>query len=152
LTVSSLSDAFECQWQPSRLLLAGYALIQGLALLSLVLVDIPLWARALAALFCVAHAAWVVPQQLLLARPSSYRALRCNTDGWQVFSTAHGWQTIELHPDSLALPLIVLLRFRLIGQRRVRSLCVARDSMAHDQHRRLRVRLKFSRHRWAAVK
>jgi toxin CptA len=150
--VSSPSDAFECLWQPSRLLLVCYALIQGLALFSLVLVDIPMWARALGALFCVAHAARVVPQQLLLARPSSYRALRCNADGWQVYSAAHGWQTIELHPDSLALPLIVLLRFRLAGQRRLRSLCVPRDSMARDQHRRLRVRLKFSRHRWVAVK
>lgn len=150
--MSSPNNTFECRWQPSRWLLACYALIQGLALVSLTLVDIPWWARALGVLFCLAHAAWVVPQQLLLARPSAYRALRCNAEGWQVFSATHGWQTIELHPDSLALPLIVLLRFRLAGQRRVRSLCVARDSLARDQHRRLRVRLKFSRHRWAAAK
>jgi toxin CptA len=69
-----------------------------------------------------------------------------------VHSAAQGWQAIELHPDSLALPLIVLLRFRLAGQRRVRSACIARDSLARDQHRRLRVRLKFSRHRWVAAK
>jgi toxin CptA len=150
--VSSHSEVFECQWQPSRLLLVCYVLIQGLALLSLVLVDIPLWARVLGIVFCLAHAAWVLPRHLLLSAPQAYRALRCTAEGWQVRSAAQGWQPIELHPDSLALPLIVLLRFRLAGQRRVRSLCIARDSLPRDQHRRLRVRLKFSRHRWAAAK
>jgi len=149
--VSSPNDGFECQWQPSRWLLAAYALIQALALLSLGMVVMPLWAHLLGALFCLAHALWVLPRQVLLNRPSAYRALRCNSDGWQVYSAARGWQAIELHPDSLALPLIVLLRFRLAGQRRVRSLCIARDSLGRDQHRRLRVRLKFSRHRWAAA-
>ena len=149
--MSSPSDAFDCQWQPSRQLLVCYALIQGLALLSLALVDIALWARLLGVGFCLAHAAWVLPRHLLLSSSSAYRALRYTADGWQVYSAAQGWQAIELHPDSLALPLIVLLRFRLAGQRRVRSLCIARDSLARDQHRRLRVRLKFSRHRWAAA-
>lgn len=149
--MSSPSEVFECQWRPSRLLLGFYALIQALALLSLALVDIALWAQVLAVVFCVAHAAWVVPQHVSLTRPSAYRALRCTAGGWQVHSEAQGWQLIELHPDSLALPLIVLLRFRLAGRRGVRSLCVARDSLAHEQHRRLRVRLKFSRHRWAAA-
>jgi len=32
----------------------------------------------------------------------------------------------------------------------VRSICVPRDSQAADVHRRLRVRLKFSRRRWLA--
>lgn len=149
--MSSLSEVFECQWQPSRQLLAFYALTQSLALLSLALVEVPLWALLLGIGFCLAHAVWVLPRYLLLSAPQAYRALRCTADGWQVESRAHGWQAIELHPDSLALPLIVLLRFRLAGQRRVRSLCIARDSLACDQHRRLRVRLKFSRHRWAAA-
>lgn len=149
--MSSPSEAFECQWQPSRWLLCAYALTQGLALLSLLLVAIPLWARLLGVLFCLTHAVWVLPRHVLLNLPAAYRALRCNREGWQVYSAAQGWQTIELHPDSLALPTIVLLRFRLAGQRRVRSLCVPRDSLSRDQHRRLRVRLKFSRHRWAAA-
>lgn len=150
--MSSPSEVFECRWQPSHWLLACYGLIQGLALLSLGLIDIALWAQMLGLAFCVAHALWVVPQHLLLTRPSAYRALRCSTEGWQVHSEASGWQTIELHPDSLALPLVVLLRFRLADQRHIRSLCIPRDSLPREQHRRLRVRLKFSRHRWAALK
>jgi toxin CptA len=46
--------------------------------------------------------------------------------------------------------LIVVLRFRLRDERRIRAICVPRDSQAADVHRRLRVRLKFSRRRWAA--
>jgi toxin CptA len=134
------------------LLLVVYALIQGLALLSLLLVDIPWQALALGGLFCLVHAVWVLPRHLLRVHPSAYRGLRCTADGWQVFSPAQGWQPIELHPDSLALPFVVLLRFGLSGQWRVRSLCIARDCLPRDQHRRLRVRLKFSRHRWAAAK
>ena len=148
--MSSPSDSFECRWQPSRLLLAFYALIQLLALLSLWLVDIPLWARGLGMACCLAHAGWVVPRQLLLRGPGCYSALRHVAEGWQLYSDAAGWQPIQLRPDSLALPLIVVLRFRLAGQRRVRALCIARDSLPADVHRRLRVRLKFSRRRWAA--
>jgi len=149
--VSSPSDVFECQWQPSRRLLALYALIQGLALLSLGLVEIPLWARVLGLAFCLGHAGWVVPRHLLLSAAQAYNALRHGPDGWQVGSAAAGWQAIELRPDSLALPPIIVLRFRLAGQRRVRALCIARDSLPRDQHRRLRVRLKFSRRRWAVA-
>ena len=147
----SPSDAFECQWRPSRQLLACYALGQGAARLSLALVALPSWGRVLGVGFCFAHAAWVLPRHLLLSVPQAFRRLRYTAEGWQVHCAAHGWQAIELHSDSLALPLVVLLRFRLVGQRRVRSVCIARDSLARDQHRRLRVRLKFSRHRWAVA-
>lgn len=149
--MSSPSEGFECRWQPSRLLLVCYALIQGLALLSLAMVDIPLWARGVGLVFCLAHAGWVVPRHLLLSSPRAYSALRHGPEGWQVYSAAAGWQGIALHHDSLALPQMVLLRFRLLDQRRVRGLCIARDSLPRDQHRRLRVRLKFSRRRWAAA-
>jgi toxin CptA len=46
--------------------------------------------------------------------------------------------------------LLVVLRFRLVGERRVRSLCIPNDALAADVHRRLRVRLKFTRNRWVA--
>jgi toxin CptA len=131
-------------------LLAFYALIQLLALLSLWLVEIPLWARVLGMPGCLAHAAWLVPRQLLLRGPDCHSALRHVAEGWQLYSDAAGWQPIQLRPDSLALPLIIVLRFRLAGQHRVRALCIARDSLPADVHRRLRVRLKFSRRRWAA--
>ncbi len=148
--MSSRSDGFECRWQPSRRLLALYALVQGLALLTLIWVEIPVWARGLGVAFCLAHAAWVLPRHILLSSAQAFRALRCSAEGWQLWSAAGGWQAVELRPDSLALPVAVVLRFRLAGERWVRGLCIPRDAMARDLHRRLRVRLKFSRRRWQA--
>ena len=148
--MSNPSDGFECRWRPSRRLLALYALIQGLALAALWLVEIPLWARVLGVGFCLAHAAWVLPRQVLLCSAQAFSGLRCDAEGWQLWSAALGWQAIQLRPDSLALPQVVVLRFRLAGERRVRGLCIPHDALAHDLHRRLRVRLKFSRRRWAA--
>jgi len=148
--VSSPSNSFECRWRASRLLSAAYLGAQGLALGSLCLLDIPLWASLPGALLCLLHGAWVLPRQILLNHPSAFSGLRRDERGWQLWSQSGGWQPVRLCRDSLALPWLVLLRFRLPGERRVRGLCVPFDAQAAEVHRRLRVRLKFSRRRWAA--
>nr|WP_215729203.1 MULTISPECIES: protein YgfX [Pseudomonas] len=131
-------------------MLAAYLLAQAFALGALFVLSIPLWASLLGAFVCLLHGFWVLPRQILLSHPKAMRGLRRDGDGWQLWNQADGWQAVQLRPDSLALPLIVVLRFRLRGEWRVRSICVPRDSQATDLHRRLRVRLKFSRRRWAA--
>ncbi|MFW0754484.1 protein YgfX [Pseudomonas sp. H11T01] len=148
--MSSPSNYFECRWHASRQLLAAYLLAQLFALGSLSLLTIPIWASLLGAALCLAHGLWALPRQILLTHPAAFSGLRRDADGWQLWNAAHGWQAVQLRPDSLALPLIVVLRFRLRGERRVRAICVPRDSQTADVHRRLRVRLKFSRRRWAA--
>jgi toxin CptA len=147
--VSSPSNTFECRWHASRQLLAAYLLAQAFALGALFLLSIPLWASLLGASACLLHGVWVLPRQILLSHPRAFCGLRRDADGWQLWNQAAGWQAVQLRPDSLALPLIVVLRFRLRGEWRVRSICVPRDSQVADMHRRLRVRLKFSRRRWA---
>ncbi|MBI6909431.1 protein YgfX [Pseudomonas palleroniana] len=146
--MSSPSNRFECRWQASGLLLAAYLLAQLLALGSLLVLDLPY--SSLGALLCLAHAAWALPRHIRLTHRSSVRGLRRDEDGWQLFSDERGWHSVQLRPDSLALPWIVVLRYRVQGEWRVRSLCVPKDSQAADVHRRLRVRLKFSRRRWLA--
>ncbi|MBP5966179.1 MULTISPECIES: protein YgfX [Pseudomonas] len=146
----SPSNTSECRWHASRQLLAAYLLAQAFALGALFVLSIPLWASLLGAFVCLLHGFWVLPRQILLSHPKAMRGLRRDGDGWQLWNQADGWQAVQLRPDSLALPLIVVLRFRLRGEWRVRSICVPRDSQATDLHRRLRVRLKFSRRRWAA--
>ena len=146
--MSSPSNRFECRWRASRLLLAAYLLAQLFALGSLLVLDVLY--SSLGMLLCLAHAAWVLPRHVLLTHRSSIRGLRRDEDGWQLFSDERGWHSVQLRPDSLALPLIVLLRYRVQGEWWVRSICVPKDSQATDVHRRLRVRLKFSRRRWLA--
>lgn len=146
--MSSPSNRFECRWQASRLLLAAYLAAQLFALGALLNLDLPF--ASLGILVCLAHAAWVLPRHVLLTHRSSIRGLRRDEDGWQLFSHARGWHSVQLRRDSLALPLIVVLRYRVPGEWLTRSICVPRDSQAADVHRRLRVRLKFSRRRWLA--
>ncbi|UCP09635.1 MULTISPECIES: protein YgfX [unclassified Pseudomonas] len=148
--MSSPSNAFECRWHASGQLLAAYLLAQLFALGALFLLAIPVWASLLGAFCCLAHCVLALPRQILLTHPQAFRGLRRDADGWQLWNQAAGWQAVQLRPDSLALPLVVVLRFRLQGERRVRAICVPRDSQAADVHRRLRVRLTFSRRRWAA--
>nr|WP_218172836.1 hypothetical protein [Pseudomonas sp. B6002] len=129
-------------------MLAAYLFAQLFALGACLLVDLPY--SSLGLLVCLAHAAWVLPRHILLTHRSSVSGLRRDEDGWQLFSAERGWHGVQLRPDSLALPLIVVLRYRVPGKGWVRSICVPRDSQVADVHRRLRVRLKFSRRRWLA--
>ena len=108
------------------------------------------WAHLLGALLCLAHGAWVLPRHIRLTHGSAITRLRHDVDGWQLWSRDQGWQAVQLRRDSLALPLVVVVRFRLPGERRVRAVCIPAAALAPDQHRRLRVRLKFSRRRWLA--
>ncbi|WP_074940552.1 protein YgfX [Ectopseudomonas composti] len=147
--MSNPSEAFECRWQPSRRLLTLYLSVMVLALLAPWLADVPLWSKLLSLAVCLAHAAWVLPRHVLLTAPRAVTGLRRDASGWHLYSTAAGWQAVQLRPDSLALPLAVVLRYRLPGQRLSRGVCIPRDALAPEQHRRLRLRLKFSRRRWA---
>ena len=150
--MSSPSNHFECRWHACGQLLAAYLAAQLLALIAICLLSIPAWARLLGALLCLAHGAWVLPRHVRLTHPGAMTRLRHDADGWQLWSRDKGWQAVQLRRDSLALPLLVLVRYRLAGERRVRAVCIPGAALAPDQHRRLRVRLKFSRRRWLAPK
>lgn len=148
--MSSPSDTFECHWRPSRRLLVLYLSLTFLAVLAVLAAEIPGWLRLVGVLACAAHAAWCLPRQILLTSPKAFTALRLDGDGWQLWRAADGWRPVQLRPDSLALPLAVILRFRLPGRCWVKGLCIPADALDAEQHRRLRVRLGFSRRRWAA--
>lgn len=148
--MSNPSNYFECRWQASGQLLAAYLAAQSLALIAICLLTIPLWARVLGAVLCLMHGLWTVPRHITLTHSRAFSALRRDTQGWQLWSHGKGWQAMQLRRDSLALPAVVIVRFRLSGERRVRAVCIPRNALSPDQHRRLRVRLKFSRRRWLA--
>ncbi len=148
--MSSPSKVFQCRWRASRRLLAAYLAAQGLALAGLLMLDAPFAWRCLGVLLCLIHAAWHLPRSILLNHPDAWQGLRRDSGGWALWNRARGWQPVRLLPDSMALPGLVVLRFRLAGQWWARSVCVPSDAQSADEHRRLRVRLKFSRRRWAA--
>ena len=148
--MSSPSNYFECRWQASGQLLAAYLAAQSLALIAIYLLSIPLWAHVLGAVLCLVHGLWTVPRHITLTHSVAFSAMRRDVQGWHLWSRGKGWQAMQLRRDSLALPFVVIVRFRLSGERRIRAVCIPRNALAPDQHRRLRVRLKFSRRRWLA--
>ncbi len=148
--MTSTIEPFECHWRPSRLLLGGYLLVVALAALAILLAELPGRWQVILLMLLLLHAVWVVPRQLLMRHAGAICGLRHDADGWQFYSERDGWQAAQLYPDSLALPLAIILQFRLKDQRWRRGLCIACDALPAAQHRRLRVRLKFSRRRWAA--
>jgi len=147
--VSSPSERFECRWQGSRLLLTAYLICQAPAQLALWSSALPWWFCLAVLAACIAHACWAIPRRILLTDPRAVTGLRRDALGWRVFSRARGWQPVRLCRDSVALPGWVVLRFVRPGCWFGESQCIARDALGADQHRRLRVRLKFSRRRWA---
>ena len=94
--MSNPSEFFECRWQPSRCLLAGYLLLFFLALTSLWLAAIPGWAALLGSLLCVVHAVWVLRKHILLSGTSSFVGLRHSTQGWQLQRIDGHWQPVQL--------------------------------------------------------
>nr|WP_314478516.1 protein YgfX [uncultured Pseudomonas sp.] len=148
--MSNPSEWFECRWQGSRLLLAAYLISQALACFAVLVSPLPPWLGWLAICACTAHAAWAIPRRILLTHVQAVTGLRRDAAGWWVFSRARGWRPVRLCRDSVALPSLVVLRFVPVGAWWGRSQCVPWDALDVDEHRRLRVRLKFSRRRWVA--
>jgi toxin CptA len=122
-----------------------------LALMACLLLAVPGGVKLVLLLLCLAHGAWVLPRQVLLTHPLAVKGLRRDRNGWQLWTAGGGWHPVQLRHDSLALPGLVILRYRRPGQWFSRSVCILSDAMSADQRRRLRVRLKFSRRRWAPV-
>jgi len=139
---------FECLFKPSRALFWLYLGLLLLALVAVFFAQLAGWMQLLAVGLALLHAAWTLPRQIGLSHPQAFIGLRHDAQGFSLFSQKHGWQRVQLLPDSLALPLCVVLRFCRPGQWFSRGICIAFDALPTDTHRRLRVRLKFARRRF----
>lgn len=127
----------------------AYCVAQLLALCSVLTLQLPSSVGLALLLGCLGHGIWVVPRHVLLSSANAVTALRRTPQGWALFSKGRGWQPVQLRHDSLALPLMVVLRYRVPGQWWSRSVCIPPDALPADTHRRLRLRLRFSRDRFA---
>ena len=146
------NNTFACHWQPSLRLSVLAVLFSVLACVAVVLSAVE-WTWKLGVLtLLLGQIIWQLTQLLRLQQPTQRRGLRCTANGWQVWDAQRGWQSVQLRADSMAIPALVLLRYRSADQWFYRTLLVGTDSLPADSYRRLRVRLKFSRQRWRAVR
>lgn len=133
----------------------AYVCAQALALIAIAFLNLPFWIKIVCLLLCGWHAIRHWRMSVLIQGDQAFTGLRRDADGWQVWTDRLGWQPVQLQRDSIALPQIVIVRFRVMAGHWIdrwwtRSVCIPSDSLAPDTHRRLRLRLKFSRQRWAA--
>lgn len=146
------NNSFTCHWQPS-LRVSLLALLMSLLACIAVAISALAWPwKTIALTVLVVQTVYQLMQILRLQQPSQRRGLRHTAQGWQIWDAQQGWRAVQLRADSIAIPLLVLLRYRYANQWFYRTLLVGVDSLSSDSHRRLRVRLKFSRQRWQAVK
>ncbi len=146
------NNRFACHWQPSLWLSVLALLISVLACIAVALSAIEaVWRSGILTLLAV-QIAYQLFQLARIEQPSQRRGIRRDDSGWQIWTAQRGWQAVQLRADSIAIPVLVLLRYRYAHQWFYRSLLVGVDSLPVDSHRRLRVRLKFSRQRWMALK
>ena len=96
----------------------------------------------------IAHASWAIPRRILLTHDHAVVGVRRDARGWQVLSRARGWQPVRLCRDSVAVPGLVVLRFVRAGGWLGESQYIPPDALGADEHRRVRVRLNYSRRRW----
>ncbi len=112
-----------------RLWLAGLHMVAGFALW---LADLPMTWQGAGTVLLAASLAYY-------RRPGTPVTLRGKSDGSLEIQREGDWEQIELLPDSLVLPALTVLRYRVAGQRWVRTLLVLADSLPWEDFRRLRV-------------
>lgn len=127
-------------------------MVLTLACFAVLLAAISAWLKLSIVTLLVAQALWHGVRLLHTEQPGKRTGVRFTAQGWQLWNAQTGWQRVQLGAGSIALPALVLLRYKYPQHLFYRSAVIAFDSLTHDEHRRLRVRLKFSRQPWLAAR
>jgi hypothetical protein len=111
--------------------------MHGLALLSLLWVDVPGMIRLALVLVLAASARhhWRVPPSLILrCEPRQDIALR--------FGHGDAWCPMELDSGSVVLPFLVILRLRALEHAKIHHVVILPDSLDKEDFRRLAMDIK----------
>lgn len=147
----SQPDYLVLRRQPSRFL-GGLIILCGiLASAALLRSGLhPVWATA-GTLAVVAYGIWVWPRQVSLRHAQSITALRFDSQGWHVLRRDGSEAAARLLADTYVSAFLTVVRLREPGRWLAVSVILPADAAAEDALRRLRLRLRFSRQRWAAA-
>tara|TARA_R110000796_G_scaffold526_17_gene1790 strand:+ start:11636 stop:12061 length:426 start_codon:yes stop_codon:yes gene_type:complete len=137
--------------QPSRwlalLLLCG-SLLACLAVFQSALSLLP---SLLCILLVCGYGCWIWPRQVSLRHPHSVTGLRFDGEGWHVLRRDGSEAAAKLLADTYVSAMLTVVRLREQGRWRAVSVILASDAASEESLRRLRLRLRFSRQRWAAA-
>ena len=145
------TDSLLLQRQPSRWLGALIILLNVLGCMALyrsALSALPAMSGAILLwLYCL----WVWPRQVSLPHADSVTGLRFDSEGWHVLHRDGTERGARLLADPYVSALLPVVRLRQPGRWVPVSVILPADAATEDSLRRLRLRLRFSRQRWAAA-
>lgn len=147
----SQTDYLVMSRQPSRwlaVLLLASSLLACLAVYQSALSLLP---RILCVLLVCSYALWIWPRQISLQHPHSVTGLRFDSDGWHILRRDGSEVAAQLLADTYVSALLTVVRLREQGRWRAVLVVLASDAASEESLRRLRLRLRFSRQRWAVV-
>ncbi len=147
----SQTDYLVMHRQPSRwlalLLLCGSLL----ACLAVFQSALSLLSSLLCILLVCGYGCWIWPRQVSLRHPHSVTGLRFDGEGWHVLRRDGSEAAAKLLADTYVSAMLTVVRLREQGRWRAVSVILASDAASEESLRRLRLRLRFSRQRWAAA-
>lgn len=151
MIVSNPTEFLMLQRQPSRWLGALLLLVTALGCLALYRSSLPLISALPAMLLLVVFCCWLWPRQVSLRHAHSVTGLRFDSQGWHVLRRDGSETSASLLGDTYVSALLTVVRLRETGRWWSLSVVLPADAASEDALRRLRLRLRFSRQRWAAA-
>lgn len=145
------TDTLLLQRQPSRWLGGLVILLTMLGCAALYRSALPALPASLCALLLWMYCAWIWPRQVSLRHADSVTGLRFDSEGWHVLRRDGSERGARLLADTYVSALLTVVRLRQPGRWLPISVILPADAAAEDSLRRLRLRLRFSRQRWAAA-
>ena len=149
--MSSQSDYLLLKRQPSRVLGGLIVLITALAITGLYRSGLPDLQAALCMTLLLLYCWWVWPRQVSLRHACSVTGLRFDSHGWHVLRRDGSEAGASLQGDTFVSAFLTVVRLREPGRWLPVSVILPVDAASEDSLRRLRLRLRFSRQRWAAA-
>ncbi|HDZ56102.1 hypothetical protein LCGC14_0030780 [marine sediment metagenome] len=149
--MSSPTDYLMLSRRPSRFLGGLVLLVTILAIAALYRSALPVLQAALCMTAVLVYCWWIWPRQVSLRHAHSITGLRFDSHGWHVLRRNGTEAGANLQPDTFVSAFLTVVRLREPGRWLPVSVILPADSASEDALRRLRLRLRFSRQRWAAT-
>lgn len=149
--MSNPTDSLLLKRQPSRWLGGLVILMTMLGCMALYRSALPTLPASLCALLLLAYCLWIWPRQVSLRHAHSVTGLRFDSQGWHVLRRDGSEMGARLLADTYVSAVLTVVRLREPGRLLPVSVILPADAAAEDSLRRLRLRLRFSRQRWAAA-
>lgn len=135
----------------SPALAAVFLTLHGATALLPWLLPWPAWVRGALCAAVLGHGAWAIWAKALRRAPGEPRALEIDRQGSLRLERRDGrGKEGTVLPGSLVLPLLVILSYRISGERRSRRLALTPDAVGAQAFRELRIRLRHPRAAGAA--